>query len=298
MDIERAKQFAEMAKAITDTGAREANEVAYVARVLAQVTLPHSKTDAMKFERSNGLVRIAMLGDPDLGLPFGTYPRLILTWVATEAVRTKSPVLELGDSLSSFMAELGLVPTGGRWGSITRLRDQVNRLFKTTITWSVEDKARGAKLMRAVVPFSEGHFWWDPKRPDQVQFWQSIVKLSHEFFHAIVDRPVPIDMRALKLLAHQGRSPLSLDIYTWLTYRMSYLEEPVTVPWAGLQLQFGAGYARVRDFRAKFLERLKEVQQIYPAARVRPVAKGLLLEPSPTHVPRIVKPKIKLLVPA
>jgi hypothetical protein len=36
-----------------------------------------------------------------------------MAWVTTEAVRTKEPVLKLGPSLSSFMADLGLLPRGG-----------------------------------------------------------------------------------------------------------------------------------------------------------------------------------------
>src|SRR5690606_6702477 len=32
---------------------------------------------------------------------------------------------------------------------------------------------------------------------------------------------------------------LRLDLYAWLTYRMSYLSKPVTVPWPSLMDQFG-----------------------------------------------------------
>ncbi|MGH8305788.1 MAG: replication protein RepA, partial [Steroidobacteraceae bacterium] len=51
--------------------------------------------------------------------------------------------------------------------------------------------------------------------------------------------PVPIDMRAMKALK---RSPLALDIYFWLTYRLSYLRHARVIPWAALQLQFGSSY--------------------------------------------------------
>ena len=36
-------------------------------------------------------------------LHYGTLPRLLLAWVCTEAVRTQSRELVLGDSLSVFM---------------------------------------------------------------------------------------------------------------------------------------------------------------------------------------------------
>jgi hypothetical protein len=66
---------------------------------------------------------LSLLASPKIGLPYGSIPRLLLAWVTTEAVKTKSRELELGDSMSAFMAELGLKPTGGANGSITRLKE-------------------------------------------------------------------------------------------------------------------------------------------------------------------------------
>ena len=48
---------------------------------------------------------------------YGSYSRLILIWMTTEAVRTGNRELELGRSLSRFMALLGLQATGGHWGT-------------------------------------------------------------------------------------------------------------------------------------------------------------------------------------
>jgi hypothetical protein len=104
------------------------------------------------------------------------------------------------------------------------------------------------------------------------------------FYEEIVHHPVPIDLRALKALS---RSPLALDIYTWLTYRMSYLRREVTIPWAGLQAQFGSDYRRTRDFKAAFVEHLKRVLVVYREANVCESEQGLILKPSPTHVARL-----------
>jgi hypothetical protein len=46
----------------------------------------------------------------------------------------------LGANLSDFMTQLGMTPTGGRTGTITRLRRQINRLFDAAI--SVRTTAR------------------------------------------------------------------------------------------------------------------------------------------------------------
>ena len=56
-----------------------------------------------------------------------------MSWITKEALVTKSRELVLGDSLSAFMRELELTPTGGRWGSITRIKDQLQRLFSLCI---------------------------------------------------------------------------------------------------------------------------------------------------------------------
>lgn len=94
---------------------------------------------------------------------------------------------------------------------------------------------------------------------------------------------MPVDLRALRAL--RG-SPLALDIYAWLTHRLSYLKRPTMIPWEALGAQFGAEYTRQRDFRRQFLLRLSEVLSIYPSARCVESPAGLRLVPSPTHVDR------------
>ena len=81
-------------------------------------------------------------------------------------------------------------------------------------------------------------------------------------------------------------SPLALDLYTWLTHRMSYLRRPTLVPWKGLQAQLGADYARPRDFRRIALARLEDVVGAYPELRIRGEKEGVRLYPSPPHVTR------------
>ncbi len=89
----------------------------------------------------------------------------------------------------------------------------------------------------------------------------------------------------MKALQELKRSPLALDIYCWLTHRMSYLRKDTVIPWPLLQLQFGVGYAEVgqgpRDFKTNFRKQLRKVHVIYPQAKVTEVEQGLFLKPSP-----------------
>ena len=47
-----------------------------------------------------------------LGLPYGEKPRLVLIHLATEAVRTGSPVVDVEDSMTAFARSLGLETNG------------------------------------------------------------------------------------------------------------------------------------------------------------------------------------------
>jgi hypothetical protein len=214
-------------------------------------------------------------------------PRLVLTWITTEAVRTRSRELTLGTTLAAFMAELGLQPTGGRWGSITSLREQMRRLCAASIS-AVYDDETHMRIERVPV-VDRAALWWDPQVPSQGTLLPSTLRLSEPFFADLVARPVPVDLRAIRAL--RGSS-MRLDLYVWLTYRMSYLHRRTVIPWELLMLQFGAGFASTPKgrwrFRQELTEQLAQVRVVYPAAKVEIVDAGLELRPSPPHVSRRV----------
>jgi hypothetical protein len=291
------------ALAIESKEAKEAGTIGYTARAMIQATLPHSKIPGHVFKRTNGLFKLVMLADPEIGLPYGSIPRLLLAWIATEATRTKSPQLILGKTLTSFMQELTLSPTGGRFGTITSLKDQLQRLFSCSISCTYDNGKNWA--IKNIQTVQEADLWWDTNNEilSSVVSTQGItttdiikrdknsnstIVLNQNFFNEIVNNPVPIDMRVLKLLK---RSPLALDIYCWLTYRLSYLKRSTTIPWKVLLNQFGCGYPDDprgrRDFKRAFLRELKKVSLIYPQANIEPLEKGLFLNPSNTHIPRL-----------
>jgi hypothetical protein len=267
------------ALAIEAESAQAAGALGFVARAMTLATLPHRKVEGTEFERRNGAFTLSLLAPSRVGLPYGSVPRLLLAWLTTEAVKTQSRELELGDSLSGFMRELDLVPTGGRWGSITRLKDQTRRLFSSTVTATYEDGEKSAILNRVIA--DKAVLWWDPKAPDQAALWRSTVTLSEQFYAEVVAHPIPVDMRAIRALK---RSPMALDAYTWLTYRASYAKKPSTIPWAALAMQFGSDYARVRDFKAAFLAELRKVATVYAGAQFEITDAGLVVKPSQPHI--------------
>jgi hypothetical protein len=206
-------------------------------------------------------------------------PRLLIAWMATEAVRTRSKTLHLGRSMAAFMNEINVSVGGGKRGGSTALKKQLERVCASSFNhcWGSEAFERG----RVSNFVSDYVLWWDPKEPEQETLWSSAIQLSDQFYEELLERAVPIDQRAIQALR---RSPLELDILVWATHRTRSLKSQTLVRWEALRLQFGAGYARMHDFREAFKTALQRVNHVYPTLRFLPEEKGLLLRPSPPQI--------------
>ncbi len=256
-------------------------DAAYLPRELVQVTLPHKNPgDVQQWKRTNGNLTIGIQPGQDFitgksyGYPYGTIPRLLLFWVTTEAVRTKSRRLELGNSLRGFMAELGLNSSNGSSGAkrsdARRLRDQMQRLFRARLSFQGTPERNGrqgeARLDMLVVDASE--LWWSHREPDQTTLWGSWIELGDKFFDAITAYPVPADMRALRAL--KG-SALALDLYAWLSYeafRAHRSRKARFENWTQLHDHLGAEYKYIPQFRRRVKEALRKIKTVYPGLKL------------------------------
>ena len=266
-------------------GASEATpDRGFLARLMALCSLPRSNPgNQTQYKRVNGPYKLIMSATGDYKLPFGTNPRLILAWVCTEAVRTGSRDLVLGRSLSEFMRKLGISSTDGRGQA--RLRNQMKRLFNCSVQLNYTAAGRETSASALVAELTD--FWWNPKRPDQAGLWESKVRLSEAFFNEIVSHPVPLDMNTLKALK---RSPLGLDLYLWLTYRIFALTAPQRLSWRQIYRQFGAHAAKASDnstvqaFRYKVIRELKKIKLAWPGLNYTTPPGVLVLYPSIPHI--------------
>ena len=262
--------------------ALSAGALGFMPRLLVLTTLPHRRPESHCFERVNGRHTLRMTAPRRIGLPYGSYPRLLLVFLTTQAVRTKSPHVDLGATPNDLVRSLGLSVVSGPRGTAQRLVDQLRRLLAMRLAWQtsmgLDPRSSGTTFVTA-----PGAAWRKPRRQlfPRRTTWRSHIDLGQEFFEEITRSAVPVDLRAIR---HLRRSPLAIDLYVWLTYRMSYLQQPTLVPWQGLQNQVGADYARPRDFRRKVLTQLQEVLRQYPTVRVSQTDTGLRLYPSPPHV--------------
>ena len=255
----RQRDLLDAATAIEMEDAREVGAVGYAARLWAQLSLPYKEPsrDARLWIRRNGSLTLRVIpgmvgtnGNETAAYPYGVLPRYVLTWMSTEAVRTQSPVLQLGSNLSDFMKRLGMTATGGRNGTITRLNEQMRRLL--TSSMYVEDSREGESrwgIAGAHFSVASGYqLWYDnDDRGGENPLWGSTITLGDAFYESIISAPVPIDTRALSALAG---SPLKIDLLVWLSHRLGYVRKPQLVPWLSLSDQFGSDYARLRDFKA------------------------------------------------
>ena len=184
-------------------------DLGFMARMMALCSLPRTNPgNRTQYKRVNGPYKLIMFSSGETKLPFGNLPRLILAWVTTEAVRTQSRVLVLGDSLSEFMRELGVYSNSGR--VYTRLRNQMNRLFHSSVELVYEHE-HGEQFMASRV-VDRGEFWWNPKRPNERMLWDSKIELGEKFFNEIIRHPVPLDLTTLKALKRLSAGPRSLHV--------------------------------------------------------------------------------------
>jgi hypothetical protein len=258
-----------------------AKDAAFITRQLVQATLPHKNPGKIPaWVRTNGTISLAIQPGFNIktgasyGYPYGTVPRLLIYWMTTEAIRTKNPRLDLGNSLAGFMAELGLNPDNGGLGArrsdARRLREQMDRLFNSTISFqnNVEQYGREGEARMNMTVARRSMLWWNPRQPEQGTLWGSYVELSQDFFDALCAAPVPVDMRALKALK---RSPLALDLYAWLTYeayRAHKTRKPRFENWAQMHGHMGADYKNPSDFRRFAKAALRKIRTVYPGLKL------------------------------
>jgi hypothetical protein len=261
--------------------------VDYLHAVLCQVGLPRSKTTETSFERTSGnaslLVKAGELWNGkewvQQPLPYGTRPRLALVHISSEAIRTKSRVIEIGHSVRDFLVKLGADTSGHEYA---RFKTQMKALAACEMRVGI-----GAATIKSQ-PIERFEAWLH-STGQQTTLWAGTLELSEKFFETLREYAVPMDARALCALKH---SALALDVYTWLAHRLHRVNSisGVKVSWENLREQFGQEYSDPKNFKKEMVKAIRAVLSVYPTAHVEDVPGGLLLLPSPAPVRKIVVP--------
>ena len=189
------------------------------------------------------------------------------------------PIVDVEGSMTAFGRSLGMETNGQQLRS---LKDQLARLAAATVRLGVVEEGRAVQVNTQFVSAFE---LWTNKQSEQRLLWPSTVCLSEEYFQSLGKHAVPLDPRAVAILSS---SSMALDVYAWLAQRLHRVPpgRPQMITWISLHAQFGQGFARVRDFRKRFLHTLQQVKAAYPNARLDASEVGLTLQNSPPPVPR------------
>jgi hypothetical protein len=262
---------------------------------LIQCSFPHADPkEATTFSRKNGWLELTLgTTRPDVGLPYGVPARLLTIYCTSEAVRTNSPEIYLGDSVHDFLRRLDVPISRGARGSLSVYANQILRLIHSTLSIdeNIRDGAgRSGLHIRHALFVEEARLWWDDPDNDKIDPTRaghgiigngSSLMLSSALFQSILERSAPLSTSAIKQLR---KSPMDLDVYAWLVHRLFHLHRPSMISWAQLSDQFGHNYSLPRKFRQFFLDSLKRVSSVYPEATLKINDVGVLLLPSRPHL--------------
>lgn len=262
------------------------DDLRHVHSVLAICGLPYRRVsiETREFERKQGNMALDVSAGflrNDKGeniqqpLPFGPKARLILMHLCSESIRNKSATIDLNDSFTGFVRELGFNDSGGPRGALTAFKQQLNALAACTMKVSAWQPGVGVRSER-ITPIKSFDLWLS-ENLHQHALWPSSLTFSLDFYESLKAHALPVNIRAVRAFANSART---LDAYYWLGYRVTRLRGAQTISWDALAEQFGGGYTRQRDFRASFAADLHDIKEIFPKLPVTASEQGIVMLPA------------------
>jgi hypothetical protein len=254
----------------------ENGEVAYTHPGMCLTVLPHRETapdEVWSRASTHASLEVHPLRDTAgvyRGVPYGPKARLILLFLQSEALKTRSRFVELGRSMRQWLLSMGVRDCGTNYKVVS---DQAERIENCVLRFRYQGREGENRWQDSIVrgsfrPFAEEGI--------------AAVELSEGFYDALTRHPVPICESGIRLLAD---TCMPLDIYLWLAYRLHSLDQPKTVSWEALHLQFGANTRLLKHFKPRFTRDLEVATAVYPDAAAELTEVGIRLRPSPPPIP-------------
>lgn len=161
---------------IEEVSTQKAREMGFMVKALVTTTLPHSKPKEDMYIKTNGDYKL-IVSNGGFGIPYGTYPRLFYAYITTQAVKTKSRHIDMGDSLNEFLKVIGKVSSGGKNGTIKAFKTQLKKILTASIQVVYDTERQfNVKPMRVT---EEANIYWDTKKgsADQLTIFDSTLTL-------------------------------------------------------------------------------------------------------------------------
>lgn len=283
------RRRAEIHHLINNEKAVDRQDLRHIHSVLAICSLPYTKQPlaVREWERKQGRMNLMVTAGKLLGkdgewveqpLPYGSRARLLLLHTCSEALRQNSATIEIEDSLTGFIKAMGFSATGGKNGTLTSFKQQINALAACSMrigVWNGEH----AKTVNTQ-PFSSIDVWF-PTAPDQRMLWPSTVTFSQDFYQTLTKHALPINMHAVRAFSS---SPRKLDMIFWLGYRINSKDKAFSISWEALEEQWGAGYNRSANFRRDFAGEIAEIKEVFPKLPVKVTEVGITVSPGTSEV--------------
>ncbi|GBU19157.1 hypothetical protein AOPFMNJM_3439 [Methylobacterium jeotgali] len=280
----RDRRRREAVREVIENQPTSPDTIQHIHSVLALCGLPYRDPGAAReFTREYGRTSLTVLagrlkspvtGEMEAqGLPYGPKARLVLLHLCTEAVRQRSPEIEVARSLSGFMREMGFAVTGGERGTIRQFKEQLNRLAACTMQIGLWDGADTASTLN-VPPFRRLDLW--KEGPDGSARART-VRFHQDFYDNLVQHALPVDMRAARAFSGSARK---LDLLFWVGYRLRSLQRPLRLTWTNLHGQFGGDNANPRSFRQAFKADVTHLREVFPKLPVTLDDTGMTLDPA------------------
>jgi hypothetical protein len=269
---------------------------AFLHSALCAMSLPtkRPKNEALPIVREDGKYALAINPRPvlqtidgkpvlrSLGVPFGSYPRVALIYMLSQAVTRRSRDVYLGRNFTEWMRRLGYQTVSfGPRGTANLMREQVDRLLacEWQIRWDGEGTDESAFAVRDVKISNEyaGSL-------DRNGTFTREIRMSEIFYQHLIEHAVPLNEVAVREL--KG-TPTALDLYTYLAYRLPRIasDKGQTISWDQLARHLGNS-ADSKRFRQTVRETMQIVSAVYPNANVDLSGRKVVLHPSPAPLER------------
>lgn len=279
----RLERIVKIGASISEVEANETNML-FMSTILCHVGFPRSEIAERTFMRKSGDAWIYLQagvldegrGPVEQPVPFGVTPRLIMAHLSTFAIRHKTREIPIGKSGADFIGLMGIPDSQGV--RYKKLREQMHALAACRLQMGYHARTLNSHIV------DQFDAWTNHDGQDEPKPWPGVLTLSEGYFNDLqANGGIPLDSRALHGLTG---SALALDIYMWLAHRLHRIgSRPVILHWRSLKDQFGQEYNDPKNFKKAFITALQRVQTVYPSAKVKLVAGGLMLMASAPPIP-------------